>query len=226
VTQGAPRQAKIGIGQFFATPIAQIELPDMDALNAELAELFLAREGEADKFRNPHRYTTQFGELFESRFDLFHWPDPPVQRLASIIHHVLTNFVREINRYGEEDMQRLTFHYHSWFHVTRRGGYQTLHDHAMASWSGIYYVHPGDSLPGHPESGVVRFYDPRGFSPMYIDGANRQLDPRFAFAALPVIPQAGRMLLFPSWLAHEILPYQGEKERIVVAFNSWAEERR
>lgn len=223
--QGAPKQAKIGIGQFFSTPIAQITLPEMDALNSELAELFLAREGEAGKFRNPNRYNTQFGELFESRFDLFQWPDPPVQRLASLIHHLLASFVRQINRYGEEEMQRLQFHYHSWFHVTRQGGYQTLHDHAMASWSGIYYVQPGERLPDRPESGVVRFYDPRGFSPMYIDPGNRRLDPRFAFDAVPVVPEAGKMLIFPSWLGHEILPYQGRGERIMVAFNSWVEER-
>ena len=33
--------------------------------------------------------------------------------------------------------------------------------------------------------------------------------------------QAGQLVIFPSWLMHEVLPYLGERERIVVAFNAW-----
>jgi len=215
---------EISIAQYFATPIAQIKVPNCEALNRELAALFIAREQD-QLTRNPNRYTTQFGELYESRFDLFSWPDPPVQQLAQLVQFLLTSFVRQVNGYNDAEFAKLTFRYHSWFHITRHGGYQTMHDHAMASWSGIYYIQPGDRLPDRPESGVVRFYDPRGFSPMYIDGGNRRLDSRFSFEPVPVVPEAGKMLFFPSWLGHEILPYQGQTERIMVAFNSWVETR-
>jgi len=27
-------------------------------------------------------------------------------------------------------------------------------------------------------------------------------------------------VLFPSWLAHQALPYDGEKERVIISFNA------
>ena len=34
-----------------------------------------------------------------------------------------------------------------------------------------------------------------------------------------VIPKAGRLVMFPSWLLHQVRPYRGNSERISVAFN-------
>lgn len=33
--------------------------------------------------------------------------------------------------------------------------------------------------------------------------------------------EAGQLVLFPSWLNHQVLPHQGDGERIAVAFNTW-----
>ena len=32
---------------------------------------------------------------------------------------------------------------------------------------------------------------------------------------------AGQLVLFPSWVLHDVKPYEGEGERITVAFNCW-----
>jgi len=32
--------------------------------------------------------------------------------------------------------------------------------------------------------------------------------------------EPGQLVLFPSWLLHEVLPFEGEGERITVAFNA------
>jgi len=34
-----------------------------------------------------------------------------------------------------------------------------------------------------------------------------------------VIPKAGRLVMFPSWLLHQVKPYRGNAERISIAFN-------
>jgi uncharacterized protein (TIGR02466 family) len=34
-----------------------------------------------------------------------------------------------------------------------------------------------------------------------------------------VIPKAGRLVMFPSWLLHQVRPYRGNAERISIAFN-------
>ena len=33
------------------------------------------------------------------------------------------------------------------------------------------------------------------------------------------LPKAGRLVLFPSWLLHQVRPYRGTAERISIAFN-------
>jgi uncharacterized protein (TIGR02466 family) len=32
-------------------------------------------------------------------------------------------------------------------------------------------------------------------------------------------PKAGRLVMFPSWMIHQVRPYRGTAERISIAFN-------
>ena len=67
----------------FAVPVAEAFLKPCEALNTELEKLFLARE--TDAHRNPMPSHTPQQELFESRFNLFHWPElyPQLRPLSS-----------------------------------------------------------------------------------------------------------------------------------------------
>ena len=209
------------IASWFATPILRAKIPGFERLNAELGPLFLEKERAGDTYRHEMRIPTQVGPVFESRFDLFEWPDPPVQELAREVHNVLFHLVARLNGYDDGEMARLTFYYDSWFHVTRTGGYQSIHYHPRASWSGIYAVEPGDAVDERPESGQVKFYDPRGAVFMHADPGNERLEPRYTPTPVYLRHQAGQLVIFPSWLMHEVLPYMGRGERIVVAFNAW-----
>ena len=210
------------IKSWFATPVATARFPQHSSLNPTLKQLFLARENET--YRHHIRIPTQIGALFESRFDLFDWPDAPVQELATWVHDTLSGLVASLNGYGEQQIGGFEFFYDSWFHITRYGGYQSNHIHPNASWSGIYCVDAGDAVADRPESGQVKFYDPRGAAHMHFDGGNRQLDPRFSTTPVYLTHRAGQLVIFPSWLFHEVLPYLGQRERIVVAFNAWLED--
>jgi len=209
------------IVSWFATPIVSARIPGAEELNRALVPLILERERAGDAFRHEMRIPTQVGPVFESRFDLFEWPDAPVQRLAGEVHSVLFHVVGRMNSYTPEEMADLTFYYDSWFHVTRSGGYQSIHYHPRASWSGIYAVQPGDGVEERPESGQVKFYDPRGPVFMHVDPGNERLEPRYTATPVYLGHQAGQLVIFPSWLMHEVLPYVGRTERIVVAFNAW-----
>ena len=82
-------------------------------------------------------------------------------------------------------------------------------------------VAPGDPVPDRPESGQVKFYDPRGPVFMHVDPGNERLEPRYTATPVYLEHRAGQLVIFPSWLMHEVLPYLGRSERIVVAFNAW-----
>ena len=209
------------IVSWFATPIISASIPGAQQLNRDLLPLILEKEKAGDAYRHEMRIPTQVGPVFESRFDFFEWPDAPVQQLAGEVHSVLFHVVGRMNGYSDEEMANLTFYYDSWFHVTRSGGYQSIHYHPGASWSGIYAVQTGDRVDDRPESGQVKFYDPRGAVFMHVDPGNERLEPRYTATPVYLPHQAGQLVIFPSWLMHEVLPYMGEAERIVVAFNAW-----
>lgn len=206
---------------FFAVPIAHAQMEQHERLCDELERLFLEKEGQGDAVRHQKYIDTMHGELFESRFDLFRWPDTPVRQLTGWCHAQLARVVQDLNGYDDAAMASLQFDYHAWFHITRKHGYQGQHNHPNASWSGIFCVHPGEIVEGRSDSGLVRFHDPRTHIDMYSDSGNRELRSPWTMGTCDWRHRRGQIVLFPSYLRHEIYPYLGQRPRIVVAFNCW-----
>lgn len=207
------------IGYLFSVPLVEFRMDDHEGLCEQLTTLFLQKAEQDDGVRNEIRRDTQHGELFESKFDLFHWQDEPVKELAKFCHRALASTIFELSDYSEDEFSKLVFDYHAWFHITKNGGFQALHHHQNASWSGIFCVDPGDSPQEFPYSGAVRFYDARGFADQYRDAGNNRLKLPASFGGYQIDHEAGRLVIFPSYVDHEIFPYMGQRERIVVAFN-------
>ncbi len=208
------------ITPLFAVPLAEFTLPQPERLCNDLRALLLERERQGDEFRNATKRPTQGKDVFESRFDLFTWDEPPVLALREFCHRSLLGLLTHL---GQIDAQsKVKLDYHAWFHVTRDGGFQGLHNHQNASWSGVFCVDPGDTDPDNPRNGVVRFHDPKIGTNMFADAANRTLPMPFNNGVYQVHHRAGTLIIFPSYLNHEIFVYRGQRERVVVAFNSWA----
>lgn len=100
----------------------------------------------------------------------------------------------------------------SWFHLTEKGGYHDVHSHPNASWCGIFCVATDIDDPG-----VNRFYDPRVLADQYQDQANQYLAEEGVW---DFCLQPNQCLFFPAYLKHAALPYAGNKNRIVIAFNT------
>jgi uncharacterized protein (TIGR02466 family) len=108
-----------------------------------------------------------------------------------------------------------------WANVNRRGDANEFHAHPGSFWSAVYYVDDGGIGADPALGGELEFMDPRGPGPaMYA--------PQLAFATPgglsvggneTVSPRAGRLVMFPAWLLHQVRPYRGEAERISVALN-------
>lgn len=209
------------IAPIFAVPFARDFLPDAEPLNAELKALLLAREAEGGRYANPMPSLKQQPGVFESDFTLFSWPEPCIKTLHRFCWQALARVVGELNGYSAQEVMALRIASHTWYHVTRYGGFTILHTHPMASWSGVYCVTPGETPPDRPESGVLRFHNPHHYSNYFLDAGNLRLRPPYHHGTWSVPLKAGQLVLFPSWLQHEVLPFYGNDERITVAFNCW-----
>ena len=211
------------IAPLFAVPFASTRLEPCAELNRELEALFLAREHE--EWRNPWPTHRPQRELFESRFDLFQWPEPCIARLRAFVLENVVRVAAELNGLPLAEMSRLAIRNHTWFHVTRRGGSFVAHNHPMASWSAVYCVRPGEGSPAHPTSGVLRFLDVRGGADAFQDPANARLPAPYRVGHRDLRLEAGQLVIFPSYLVHEVAPFHGGDTRITVATNCWFEPR-
>ena len=212
--------SKLNVSGCWATPMVTVQMPEPKAHCRALAEVLLGMEALGDRHRNAIRRETQV-RVFESRFDLHLQPQPEIRETFAFIHGARASTVAQLSKIPDGLWPRFRFNYHSWFHVTRHGGYQTSHTHPGHSWSGIFCVDPGDPPPEHPDSGRVRFNDPRGPVDMHLDGGTEFLRTPFQSEAVEVTHVPGQLVLFPSWLSHEVRPYFGQRPRIVIAFNAW-----
>jgi uncharacterized protein (TIGR02466 family) len=99
-----------------------------------------------------------------------------------------------------------------WVNIMPAGCVHGLHLHPLASVSGTYYVRVPSGSPG------LKFEDPRldrfMAAPPRKAAAQRESRPWVTFPATP-----GRLLLFESWLRHEVAANTADAERISVSFN-------
>lgn len=99
-----------------------------------------------------------------------------------------------------------------WVNIMPRGAAHGLHLHPLATISGTYYVRTPRGCPG------LKLEDPRlermMAAPPRLARAARENRP---WVVLPA--EAGRLLLFESWLRHEVPPNLTAGERISISFN-------
>lgn len=98
-----------------------------------------------------------------------------------------------------------------WVNIMRRQVVHTLHLHPLSTISGTYYVKTPKGCAG------LKFEDPR--LDRFMAAPPRTGDSR-PWVVIPA--EEGSLVLFESWLRHEVAPNPVTAERISISFNySW-----
>jgi len=195
----------------FPTPIVISDVPDAATLNAELRQVIEQR-------RQAHA-GTQHSNLggWQSSWDMDRWGGAAAIKLLAIVR----NTANRVTADREGKPVTMTWRGNMWANVNESGHGNEFHSHPGSFWSAVYYVDDGGIGADPSLGGELEFMDPRGPGPaMYA--------PQLAFA-MPgglsvganetVFPKAGRLVMFPAWLLHQVRPYRGSGERISIAFN-------
>jgi uncharacterized protein (TIGR02466 family) len=99
-----------------------------------------------------------------------------------------------------------------WVNIMGRGAAHGPHLHPLSTISGTYYVAAPAGAPG------LKFEDPRldrfMAAPPRRSAARRANRPWVTLGARP-----GELVLFESWLRHEVAPNPRAAERVSVSFN-------
>ena len=191
----------------FATKLYETEIAD-EALLSELAHSIrsLAEDDVAgQRWSEEHRYAG-----YTSYASLNDLPrrDPVIGDLAKLLTKHAAKFAQEcaFELTGKPKLDSL------WVNLLRGPGHHSAHIHPHSIISGTLYV----EVP--KGSGDIQFEDPR--LPMMMAAPIRRTDaPEELQPFVTVQPRPGLLLLWESWLRHEVLPGAGHGERLSISFN-------
>jgi len=102
----------------------------------------------------------------------------------------------------------------SWININPTHSYNRKHTHANSTISGAYYI----NIPADSNSKFV-FHRSREFSD-YRWNTMSTNDTEELRSELNYLPNTSDLILFPSYLDHEVLPNQSLDDRISISFNA------
>ena len=132
--------------------------------------------------------------------------DPAFADLAKPLTRHAAGFAKELGWDVKPRLDSL------WVNLLKPGGHHSAHIHPHSILSGTFYV----EVP--KGSGPIRFEDPRlpmmMAAPVRRDDAPEELRP-----VVSIEPRSGLLLMWESWLRHEVLPGTARAERLSISFN-------
>ena len=196
----------------FPTTFMRRRHADTDGLNKQLRELFLGIE---KRERNKLVGTSNLGG-FHSDTKLLANKDEAIVTLRQMITEGIFAFLGPlIDNECSAPPEGVNLRLWGWCVVMREGDFNHQHIHPDANLSGVYYVATPkvmqDSSTDQPY-GCISFIDPR-------PRADAMRLPNQA-SAHAINPEAGDLIIFPSYYEHSVAPFKGDGVRICIAFNA------
>jgi uncharacterized protein (TIGR02466 family) len=130
--------------------------------------------------------------------------DHQLFQLKQNIDEAVLRYTAEVT--GEMQPMRVV---ESWFNEYAQGGYMSEHEHPGNIISGVYY-HKADELCGN-----LWFRNPNALM-LNCHWPGVAVD---HYRNVPVAPQPGRLVLFPSWMAHSVSTIKSTEGKTSISFN-------
>ncbi|WP_332879400.1 TIGR02466 family protein [Massilia sp. S19_KUP03_FR1] len=203
---------EITVRKLFCTPLLISHLDGAADMNHALLAHFLAQPAQ-----EPGRRHSNLGG-WQSDDNLQTLALPAAQSLCRMVTAVV-DAATAVHVPGGLIEAALAWRMNAWVNINSSGASNAVHGHAGAFWSAIYYVDDGGAGPAC--GGELFFYDPRGLLPAMHDPLLRFRIEGCVTAGYTekITPEAGMLLVFPSWLLHSVDPFFGTRPRVSVAFN-------
>lgn len=199
------------IDSLFVTRLYRAQLSEqgepIDAAELEATCLSIADDDEAGQTwceENDFPGYTSYASL-----DDLAWRFPIFKDLAAVLDQHVAAFAKDL----EFDLDNKELRLDSlWINILPQGGIHTSHIHPHSVISGTTYVAMPDG------ASAIKFEDPR--SQMMMAAPTRKADARAEMRSFTYVkPDVSDVLLWESWLRHEVPMNMAEEERISISFN-------
>lgn len=160
--------------------------------------------GQAWSLKHGYKGYTSYASLVDLT-----WRMPEFDQLKAHLDGHVAAFVKELDfDLGEQRLKLDSI----WINVLDSGGVHGAHIHPHSVISGTYYVAVPDG------ASAIRFEDPR-LAMMMAAPPRRQRARLENKSFVNVQPKPGTVLLWESWLRHDVPMNLAETERVSVSFN-------
>ncbi len=189
--------------RLWPTLFMSVDLPGAEGANAALGAWLMAEDAAHADLTGDYLA----GNLMEREHPAIGW-------LRQCFDRAVLDYAREAGVRAD-----LEWSVQAWPNINLKGDYHNLHNHPHSWLSGTYYVAVPDAsgVATHRtdlDPGAISFFDPRGQANMGAIAGDGQFDPEHR-----VLPRAGQLLLWPSFLHHLVHPNLSDAPRISISFN-------
>lgn len=189
--------------RLFPTPVIVGRVDDSETINADLEAAILARmDADAGVKRS------NVGG-WHSSSNLLSWTGDAGRLLARQVIELAN--AHTLNTSGKAVTP--AWRIEAWANVSGPGHANVAHVHGAAYWSAVYYVRVGKGAGGR-----LVLHDPR-MPALRMHAPGLQLKDAAPEQVARIEPEAGQIIMFPSWLSHGVEAWDGEGLRISIAMN-------
>lgn len=114
--------------------------------------------------------------------------------------------------------------YNAWININNNHNIDAAHCHARKFFTAVYYVKSSKR-----DAGELKLLTPNPVLAHVIPGVEGnsiiKTHNEFNSASWKIYPEAGKLVIFPSWLVHQVMPNRSKVDRISIAFNSRIEDQ-
>lgn len=106
----------------------------------------------------------------------------------------------------------------AWININKSGDYNTHHVHPFSVISGSFYVNiPKNTKDGEAQIGFRRS---REFDDYNMSDHLNNMDGMFRWSSMWIKPKNSDLVMFPSYVSHDVSPHFSDEDRISIAFNT------
>ena len=189
--------------ELFPDPIFHYKLENYKKINKELLNYILELQKKDRKGNN----RSNKGGWHSPNFDLVN-PGPPINFINSF-----KDFLKHLieGEFGWEyvpNKQRIVA---MWAIINKKNSYNVRHNHQNCYLSAAYYIKKPKN------SGEISFYDPKEVRTYRFPEIKNYTN--YSAEVKTIKPEEGDLLIFPSYLYHDVGINSSDEDRIVVSFN-------
>jgi uncharacterized protein (TIGR02466 family) len=201
----------VSTNTFFATKIYSGQVPPATArpLNRDLAATAYMLSAEDKAGIHWCRANSYPGYTSYSSLNDLPWRASVFADLQKLLDRHVARFARQL---GFDLQGRKLLCDSLWVNILEAGGHHSGHIHPHSVVSGTYYV----SVP--KAAAALRFEDPR-LAMMMAAPLRKASAPQDVQNFVSLSPKAGQLLLWESWLRHDVPVNRARTERISISFN-------